>query len=225
MCRIAQITIIFLMKPSYIHPTAVVASNVELGQDVYIGPFCTIGLPDYQSVRGLTAMEVSNLSSHTTKIGDGARIFQGACISTGVSVGKRFRADAYSYIGADVFIGDDVTVEYGARIYNNASVGSGSTIGGFICNHSVIGERCNIQGQLVHPRKGPGNEPPPCVKDEVLVGTNAVIVGKLTLERGTFVAANSVVTKDTKSNTLYVGVPGKEVGVAPCWYKLKSEET
>ena len=43
------------------------------------------------------------------------------------------------------------------------------------------------------------------------IGANVTILPGVTIEDGVVIGAGSVVTKDCKSNTLYAGVPAKEI--------------
>jgi len=104
-----------------------------------------------------------------------------------------------------------VVVEYGARIYTRVSIGSKTAISGFVCNDSVIGRNCVIQGALVHARTKPGIEAAPLIEDDCLVGAGAIIVGGVLIRRGSFIAAGAVVTHDTDEDFLYAGVPARRI--------------
>lgn len=42
------------MKPTYIHPTAIIGKNVKIGYNCYIGPYCIIGeKAEHKAIRRL----------------------------------------------------------------------------------------------------------------------------------------------------------------------------
>jgi len=47
---------------------------------------------------------------------------------------------------------------------------------------------------------------PPIIKDEVYIGANALILGNITLEKGSKIGAGSIILKDVKENTTVVGL-------------------
>lgn len=51
------------------------------------------------------------------------------------------------------------------------------------------------------------------VQDDVWIGTNAIILGGITIGRGTIIAAGSVVTKSTKPYSIIGGIPAKIIGM------------
>jgi galactoside O-acetyltransferase len=50
------------------------------------------------------------------------------------------------------------------------------------------------------------------IEDDVWIGANAVITGKVTLARGTVVAAGAVVTHSTEAYSIVGGVPARKIG-------------
>lgn len=209
-----------MLNNSHIDPTAKIAPNVAIGEDVYIGAYCCIGFLDYQSVEGLSAQQIAMASPSVTRIDSGCRIFQGCIIGNGAIIGKNVRMDAYSFCGANTRLNDFVVIEYGGRVYNGATIGEHSSVGGFICNDARIGRRCNIQGGLIHPRKQVGSELPPTIEDDVLIGTGALVIGKIVVAQGSFLAANSVLTQSTNAGKMYKGAPARLVGPSPNWQNI-----
>ncbi len=144
-------------------------------------------------------------------IGSDARILGHTIICGGTTIGERLRVDYHCFVGEDCRFGDDCVIEYGARIYSRVRVGSRSTISGFICNDAVIGAECVVQGSLIHARKEPGLEPAPMIEDRCLIGMGALVIGGVTIRRGTIIAAGAVVTEDTEEGYLYVGAPARRI--------------
>jgi len=55
----------------------------------------------------------------------------------------------------------------------------------------------------------------PTLKDNVVVGSGAQILGPVTIGKNAKIGANAVVTKDVPENAVMVGIPAKNVGTAP----------
>lgn len=84
-----------------IHPTAVIDSTAEIGENASIGPFVVIG-------RGARVGANARILSHVTisedaRIGDDALIFSGVRIGARVVIGDRFIAQPNAAIGGDGF--------------------------------------------------------------------------------------------------------------------------
>lgn len=109
-----------------------------------------------------------------------------------------------------------------ARLVSNVDIHPGATIGRrFFVDHGagvVIGETAEI-GDDVTMYHGvtlggtswsPGKRHP-TVRDGVLIGAGAKILGPITVGRGVRVGANSVVIEDVPPDMTVVGIPGKIV--------------
>ena len=197
-----------------IHPSAVLSPNVCLGENVTIGPNCSIGFPGFQFHEGYDA-------ATNTLIGDGTVIMGNSVICIGSAIGNNCRLDYHSYIGEQSFVGDFCVVEYGGRIYDEVTVGSHSTISGFICNETAVGTNSIVQGDLIHKFSNvevDKKERSPIVCNSCFIGKRSLIIGGITIADGSYISAGAVVTKDTKPNQLYSGNPAKEIGSAPKSY-------
>jgi acetyltransferase-like isoleucine patch superfamily enzyme len=198
-----------------VHPTAQVAESVVALGDGVVGPGCDIGDFGFQR-RDYPRLLRDNVAPARTELGPGAVIRGLSVIGCGTRVGRDLRCDFHSCIGEDCEIGDEVVIQYGARVYDRVVIGSNSIIGGFVCNDSRIGQGCVVQGSLVHARTAPAPEPAPIIEDGVLVGAGAVVVGGVTVGRGCVVAAGAVLIEDAAPGGLYAGVPADRVGT-PSW--------
>ncbi len=115
----------------------------------------------------------------------------------------------------DVKMGDDCSVWYGAVIRGDV-------------HYIRIGNKVNVQdGVVIHCtyKKSPTNignnvsiahnaTVHGCtIKDNVLIGMNAVILDDAIIESNTIIAAGSVVTKGTivESGSIYAGIPAKKI--------------
>jgi acetyltransferase-like isoleucine patch superfamily enzyme len=195
---------------SYIADSAVLADGVQIAEPCYIGPHCIVGMPGFQHA-DWTASQFAAPARKPTIFGPNSRLVGLAFIGMGTRTGKSLRADAHSYIGEDCVFGDNVILEYGARVYDRVEVGDGATIGGFICNEAVLGPGCVVQGSLVHARTAPAPEPAPTIGPGAFIGTGALVIGGVFVAPQSFVAAGAVLSTDTESGYLYRGVPARKV--------------
>lgn len=104
--------------------------------------------------------------------------------------------------------------KYGYQINVNAKIGGGLYLGhrGMIIVNSEaeLGTNVNIQAGVTigqenrGPRKGA-----PIIGDDVWIGANAVIVGKIKIGSNVLIAPNSYVNFDVPDNSIVVGNPAK----------------
>lgn len=102
-------------------------------------------------------------------------------------------------IGENCFILENNTIQPFVKIGNNNVIWSGNHIG----HHSIIEDHVFISSQVVIS----GN----ChIESFCWLGVNSAIRDGLTLSENSFIAMSSMITKNTKANKKYMGVPGKE---------------
>lgn len=100
----------------------------------------------------------------------------------------------------------------GISISYSAEIGSGFYIGhfgGIIINASaVIGDNCNIsQGVTIGVSGRGAQRGVPVIGNNVYMGVNAVIVGKIVIGDNCVIGANSLVVNSIEANKTVVGVP------------------
>jgi serine O-acetyltransferase len=118
-----------------------------------------------------------------------ARFLTAIDIHPGAKIGQRFFLDhGFSVIGETAEIGDDVT------IYQNVTLGG------------------------TNPSTGVGGKRHPTLRNGVVVGSGAQILGPIDIGEGAKVGANSVVTKDVAAGQTVVGIPAKPVPVDAVHY-------
>lgn len=115
-----------------------------------------------------------------------ARFFTGIEIHPAARIGKRFFIDHGMgvVIGETAQIGDDVTLYHGVTL-------GGTTV--FDKNGKQLSKR--------HPT----------LKNNIVVGAGAKILGPITIENNVKIGANAVILKDVAENKTVVGVPGRVV--------------
>lgn len=82
-----------LREDTHIHPTAIIADGVQLGEGVFIGPYAVVG--------------------RDTIVGDGTHIDSHVVIEQNCYIGKRCRLEALSYLGANTWLGNEVRLSPG----------------------------------------------------------------------------------------------------------------
>lgn len=154
------------------------------------------------------------------------------CTKNGVSAGKNVYVGKNVKFtgGKNILLGDNVSIRPGSNLFAGGvfSVGSGTE----------IGERCRFSGvkyieigqnvlfspnvyitdcdheynditkPIIH--QGTVNKDNKVIiKDNAYIGINAVIVGNVTIGKGSVIGANSVVTHDIPDYCVAVGSPAK----------------
>jgi UDP-N-acetylglucosamine acyltransferase len=131
-------------RNNYIHPTAQIGPNVEMGEGNYIGPFCIIGYPaEHREYWGKPTGKV--------RIGNNCKFTGHVTVdaSTGyypTDVGNNVWMLKHSHVGHDAYIGSDVTISCGAKIGGHSKVLANSNIGLNACIHQwvTVPEHCMI---------------------------------------------------------------------------------
>ena len=118
-----------------------------------------------------------------------ARFLTAIDIHPGATIGRNFFIDhGFTVVGETAEIGDDVT------IYQNVTLGG------------------------TNPSTGIGGKRHPTVRDRVVIGSGAQILGPVVVGEGAKVGANSVVTKDVAPSATVVGIPARPVPVDSVHY-------
>lgn len=110
-------------------------------------------------------------------------------------------------------------IKYGFQIYPETQIGEGFYLGHFgslvINPKTVIGKNCNIaHGVTIGQQNRGKNEGYPVIGDEVWIGTNAVIVGNITIGNDVLIVPNSYVNFDVPSGSVVIGNPAKIIPTA-----------
>ena len=105
-------------------------------------------------------------------------------------------------IGKNLFIDHGMGVVIGetSEIGDNVTIYHGVTLGG-------ISPSINSNAQRDIKRH-------PTLKDNVVVGSGAQVLGPVVVEKNAKIGSNTVVTKDVSENAVMVGIPAKNVGTS-----------
>ena len=110
-------------------------------------------------------------------------------------------------IGKNLFIDHGMGVDIGetSEIGDNVTIYHMVTLGG-------ISPSINSDEQRDVKRH-------PTLKDNVVVGSGAQVLGPIVVGKNAKIGANAVVTKDVPENAVMVGIPAKNVGTATDEFK------
>jgi acetyltransferase-like isoleucine patch superfamily enzyme len=210
-----------------IEPSAVVLGSCDIDASAYVGHFAVLGCPVAKRGFGRSEWQVQNGDDHWSTsrglyVGPGVTICTRVTIGDATNIGSRSFISAGVRIGNDVAIGIDVEVYYGCEISSRVKIGDRSWVGGFVCNDVVIGSEAVMFGSLIH-RFVDGTvgipEEPPIIEDGAFVGMGSMVIGGVTVGRGAYIAAGSVLTRDARPGRLYIGSPAREHGQAPSAFR------
>ena len=137
-------------------------------------------------------------------IGPGVWIGHYATVGNGVTIGASSILEDFAVVQPGAVIGARVLVSCRSSVGIGATLGDDSVIKGHVGDHSKIGARCRIAGDLIHRQLDPtipwddpaAEEPAPIVGDGAFVGWRALIVGGVNIGAGAYVCAGALITKD-----------------------------
>ena len=185
-----------------IGPFSVIHENVELGEGTSIGSHCVIGCPSPNAEdRPLRIGADSTVRSHSV-------VYQGSSIGPNLVTGHGILLRELCEIGRNVQIGSRSEIigpcrigDY-TRLHSDIHIGEGADIGRFVW----LFPRINIPNDPFppsHKRDGVS------IKDMAVVALGAVLLPGVTVGKGSFVAAASVVGSDVPDVHCVSGNPAR----------------
>lgn len=190
---------------TFVHETAHVGPDVELGRGSYVGPHVSI--------------EGHVVTGARCRIEAGARIGQ---TGHGYDWSDRDQAwypKAHNFgvvIGDEVHIGSntcvdrgswrDTFIDRGTKVDNLVHIAHNVRVG---CNCMIIAQ-AELSGSVV-------------LADRVYIGPHATIRERLSVDSGSIVGMGAVVVKDVEANVIVAGVPAKVFGRVVDWPPLPPE--
>ena len=129
---------------NYIHPTAVIYEDVELGDNNYIGAFCIIGAPPEHKKHWdnpCSKVIIGNNNKFT-----GLVTIDSCTDGEGTIIGDNCFIMKHAHIGHDCHIMNNVTISCGAKIGGHSIILDNSNIGlnAVLHQFSEIAEGCMI---------------------------------------------------------------------------------
>lgn len=130
---------------NYIHPTAVIGPNVELGENNYIGPGCIIGYPaEHKHFWQKDECEATGITTGKVKIGDNNVFTGNVCIDAGTTRITTVYDNCYFmkgvYLAHDCIVMSEVTLSAGVSIGGHCFIENGVNIG----MNASVHQRCKV---------------------------------------------------------------------------------
>jgi len=215
--------------PAGIHPTAVVAENAKLGQNVSIGPWVVI--EEHAEIHNNVVLKAGCKIGENSKLGTNCRIDCNVVISHNCIIGKNCIIQANTTIGSTGFgyaqingqheliphnggvIIEDF-VEIGANCcidrakFENTVIGAGTKIDNLvqIAHNVIIGKCCLIVAQV-------GIAGSAKIGDGAILAGRAGVSDNVEIGNRVVVGATSVAMKSVKAGELVVGIPARPKSV------------
>lgn len=183
-----------------ISDSAQLIGQIEISDEVAIGPFTVIGFDPSPSRERFHRSEILPPVNQTVVIGKGVTIGANCIIERGAVIGDNCYIDHGSFIGSDTVLGEATFVRYRAQIHRRVNIGPESIVGGFVCNDTQIGRNCDFFGSCVHHYIGIPRgtvEPAPRIGNNAFVGFNAVVAGPVVVPDRAIIRAGAIVSPRT----------------------------
>ncbi len=136
----------------------------------------------------------------TTKIGEGAYIWQYSVVLDQAQIGKNCNINCHCFIENDVIIGDNVTVKSGVYLWDGLRIGDNVFIGP---NATFINDK------IPRSKKYPEKFLITVIEDGASIGAGSIIMGGIKIGANSMIGAGSLVTKNVPANQLWYGNPAK----------------
>jgi serine O-acetyltransferase len=120
------------------------------------------------------------------------------------------------FLVINLFFKKIIEISTGISIPASAIIGQSFYIGHFggiiINGNAIIGENCNIsQGVTIGVSGINEKRGTPIIGNNVYLGANSVVVGKIVIEDNVLIGACSLVTTDVAENSVMLGVPAVKI--------------
>jgi UDP-2-acetamido-3-amino-2,3-dideoxy-glucuronate N-acetyltransferase len=192
-------------------------AGTQIGDSVRIDDNTVIGK---QLMKAATSATTIEQKLPPTKIGDNCLIGTSVVIYAGATLGKKILVADLSTIRENVTVGDFTIVGRGVAIENFCKVGSYCKLetNVYITAYSELEDHCFIapcvatsnDNYMARSKERFKHFKGVMVKKGGRIGLNATILPGKVIGEDSQVAAGAVVTKDTPSKKIVLGVPAKE---------------
>ncbi len=181
------------MAGADVHPTAIVAQGAELGHDVSIGPYCTVGAG--------------------VRLGDGVRLISHVVVDGTTTIGARCQVYPFAVLGLPPqdlkYRGEPSTLTIGADtvIREHVTMNPGTEGGGL---ETRVGDRClfMVASHVAHDCR---------VGDDVILANNATMAGHVTVGNGARIGGLSAIHQFVRigEHAMIGGMTGIDQDVIP----------
>ena len=233
----AFITLMHHFKPprkitSGIHPTAVIAKDVQLGEHVFIGPYVVI---ESGSVIGNHSVLKSHIHiGHNVHIGDNTTLYPHVTIYDECHIGSRVNIHASTVIGSDGFgytfvDGKHLKVPHMGRVIieDDVEIGANTAVDRATMDATIIGEGTKIDNlvQVAHSvQLGKHNilcgftgiAGSTVTGNHVIFAANVGVSDHVRIDDGVVLGARTGVppNKHLREGTVYLGSPARPKDLA-----------
>jgi len=139
----------------------------------------------------------------TKNIGEGTMVWQFAVVLPGASIGSHCNINCHTFIENDVQIGNNVTVKSGVYLWDGINIE----------DNVFIGPNVTFVNDLyARSKQYPVKFLQTIIKYGATLGSNATILGGITIGKFALIGAGSVVTKSVTDFAMMVGNPARIAG-------------
>src|SRR5208282_1957344 len=125
--------------------------KLRLGRGVVVMDYVVIGLANYyQDI-------FERDSQRIVQIGAGCRIYPWVLVYEGATLGTNVVMEERTSVGSLSVVGRNSRVLYQAQVNDDVLIGRDCVVGGFVADHSRIGNKCSVFGALVHRYENSGS--------------------------------------------------------------------
>lgn len=196
--------------------------DTVIGDNVYIESNAIIGRPP-RPAKTSTVKVAPNLPPLI--IGAGCTVGAGAVLYAGSVIGSSCLIGDTAVLREGCSIGDEAIIGTGVIVENSVNIGSKTKVqsGAYITAYTVIEEQCfiapmvtttndNFMGRTEERFKHiRGAAVQKCAR----VGGGSILLPGVKVARESYIAAGSVVTRDTLPEMMYKGIPAREFKPVP----------
>jgi len=207
-----------------VHPTAVVAEDVELGEGVSIGPMCVVEAGT--KIGAHSVISAQCYIGHRVCIGENSFLYPQVSVREASEIGSRTIIHNGTVVGSDGFgysvddkgvrtkimqigsvqIGDDVEIGSNVSIdrarFGKTTIGNGTKIDNLvqIAHNVVIGENSVIISQVALAGS--------CsIGDRTIIAGQSAVAGHIRVGSDVVVAGKTGITKDVADGEYMMGMP------------------
>jgi len=139
------------------------------------------------------------------QIGEGTKIWQFCVVLAGARIGRDCNICSHCFVENEVVVGDRVTVKCGVQLWDGVTV----------ADDVFIGANVTFTNDLYPRSKNPDwQKTRTQIERGASIGSNATILGGVTIGENALVGAGSVVTKSVPPNEIWAGNPARFIRAA-----------